>query len=197
MRLFLCGLMVVAIFVFVAFLIAWLFPEGAGWVGVCIAVTCLYAGTFAAWALFGSQTDKKANMIQGEVSRTHPLRDNILYFAVAMALVTLVIAVVIHDTERGVHRSVKNDWTVGLGSAGLALSYAAKAFWTFRRSWRLWAIIAALFVVFGAITLPILSQMEKVPLLLMGPLANVELLLAILLLDWIVPGKSGNRTCGV
>ena len=126
-------------------------------------------------------------MIQGEVSQTHPLRDNLLYFAVAMAVVTLVIAVTVHDTDRGVRRSFKNDWFVGLGSACFALGYAAKAFWMSRRSWRLWAIIAALFVLFAAITLPILSQMEKVPLLLMGPLANVELLLAIFLLDWIVP----------
>ena len=110
-----------------------------------------------------------------------------------MAVVTLVVAVLIHDDKMGVHRTFKNDWFVGLGSACFALGYAAKAFWTSRRNWRLWAIIATLFVLYAAITLPILSQMENVPLLLMGPLGNVELLLAILLLGWIVPHKSGNR----
>lgn len=185
--------MIVATFAFVVLLIAWLFPQGAGWAGVCMAVTYLYASSFAAWALFGNQTDEETHVIQGEVPQTHPLRDNLLYFAVAMAVVTLVIAVTIHDDQRGVHRSFKNDWFVGVGSACVALGYAAKAFWTSRKSWRLWAIIAALFVLFAATTLPVLSQMERVPLLLMGPLANVELLLAIFLLDWMVPGESANR----
>ena len=193
MRLFLSALRVVATFAFVVLLIAWLFPQGAGWAGLCVAVTCLYASAFAAWALLGNQTDKKAHVIQGEVSQTRPLRDNLLYFAVAMAVVTLAIAVTIHDDKMGVHRTFKNDWFVGFGSACFALGYAAKAFWTSRRNWRVWAIIATLFVLYAAITLPILSQMERVPLLLMGPLCNVELLLAILLLAWLVPDKTRNR----
>jgi magnesium-transporting ATPase (P-type) len=193
MRLFFCGLMVVATFVFVLFLISWLFPQGAGWPGLCVGVTCLYASVFMAWALFGNQTDKTTHSTKGETTRTHHLRDNLLYFAVAMAVVTLVMAVTIHDTERNIHRSSKNDWFVGLGSACFALGYATKAFWKSRRDWRLWAITAALFVLFVAITLPVLSKMEKVPLLLMGPLTNIELLLAILLLDWIVPGTP-NRS---
>lgn len=108
-------------------------------------------------------------------------------------MVTLVMAVAIHDDVRGVHRSFKKDWFVGVGSACVALGYAAKAFWMSRGNWRLWAIIAALFVLYAAITIPVLSQMENVPLLLMGPLTNVELPLAILLLGWLVPDRSGNR----
>ena len=193
MRLFLCALMVVATFAFVVLLVAWLFPQGAGWPGACMAVTCLYASAFAAWALFGNRTDKKTHVIKDEVTETHPLRDNLLYFAVAMAVVTLAMAVTIHDTERGIHRSFKNDWFVGVGSACFALGYAAKAFWASRKSWRLWAIIAALFVLFTAITLPVLSQIGKVPLLLMGPLANIELLLTILLLERLVGLKPVYR----
>lgn len=185
--------MVVATFVLVVLLLKWLFPQGAGWTGVCVAVTCLYAGTFVVWALFGSQTGKKGKVIEGATTQAHPLRDNLLYFSVAMVAVTLVIAVTVHDTERGIHRSFKNDWFVGFGSACFALGYAVKAFWALRRNWRLWAVIVALFILFTATTLPILSQMKKAPLLLMGPLANVELLLAIFLLDWIVPRKSAWR----
>jgi len=188
MRLFLCASLVVATFVVVALIIAWLFPQGAGWAGLCMAVTCLYASAFGAWTLFGDQTNK-TTYPKGATSRTHRLRDNLLYFAVAMAAVTLVIAVMIHDTDRGIYRSFRNDWFVGVGSACVALGYAARAFWTSRKSWRLWVIIATLFILFTTITLPVLSHMEKVPLLLMGPLTNVELLLAILLLNWIVPDK--------
>jgi hypothetical protein len=103
-----------------------------------------------------------------------------------MAVVTIVVAMVIHDSERGIQHNFKNDWFVGFGSACVALGYAAKAFWISRRNWRLWAVIAALFALFTAITIPTLSQMEKVPLLLMGPLANIELLIAFVALDWFI-----------
>jgi hypothetical protein len=100
-----------------------------------------------------------------------------------MAVVTIVMALVIHDTERGIHLNFKNDWSVGFGSAFVSLGYAAKAFWISRKNWRLWAAIAALFAIFTATTIPALSQIENVPLLLMGPLANIELLVAFVALD--------------
>jgi hypothetical protein len=168
MRLFLAAVMVVVTFAFVALLISRLFPYGAGWAGVYLAITCLYASAFAAWALIGKQTGKRTRAIGDEIAQRRLLRDNFLYFAVAMAVVTIVVAVAIHDDERGIHRYFKNDWSVGFGSACLALGYSAKAFWVFCRNWRLWAAIAALFAMFTAITIPVLSQMEKVPLLLIG-----------------------------
>jgi len=51
-------------------------------------------------------------------------------------------------------------------------------------------IIVALFAMFTAITIPVLSQMEKVPLLLMGPLANIEQLIAMVVLQWFVEQQS-------
>jgi hypothetical protein len=190
MRLFVAAVTVVATFVVVVLLISRLFPDGAGWAGLCVAITCLYAGTFSAWALLGNKPDKNARAMQGEIVQRNPLRDNLLYFAVAMAVVTIVIALVIHDSERGIHRNFKNDWFVGFGSACFALGYAAKAFWISRRNWRLWAVIAALFALFTAVTIPALSQMEKVPLLLMGPLANIELLIAFVALNWFIGTQS-------
>jgi hypothetical protein len=186
MRLIVAAVMVVVTFVVVALLISRLFPYGAGWAGVCVAVTCLYASAFGAWALLGNKTANNARAAQGEVVQRSPLRDNLLYFAVAMAVVTIVVAMVIHDSERGIQHNFKNDWFVGFGSACVALGYAAKAFWISRRNWRLWAVIAALFALFTAITIPTLSQMEKVPLLLMGPLANIELLIAFVALNWFI-----------
>ena len=121
--------MVVVTFVVVVLLISRLFPHGAGWAGVCVAITCLYAGAFGAWALLGNKPANTARAMQGEIVQRNPLRDNLLYFAVAMAVVTIVIAMVIHDSERGIHRNFKNDWFVGFGSASFALGYVAKAFW--------------------------------------------------------------------
>jgi hypothetical protein len=192
-RLSLAAVMVVAIFAFVLLLISRLFPYGAGWAGVCVAMTCLYASAFGAWALLGNKPDKNVRAIQGDIVQQHPLRDNLLYFAVAMAAVTIVLAVTIHDTDRGIDRDFKNDWFVGVGSACVASGYAGKAFWIYRRNWRLWAVIAALFALFTAITIPFLSQMEKVPLLFMGPLANIELLIAFAALDRFIGGRSLRR----
>jgi magnesium-transporting ATPase (P-type) len=194
MRLSIAAITVVAIFVFVLLLISRLFPYGAGWAGVCVAMTCLYASAFGVWALLGNKPHKNAQAEQGDIMQQHPLRDNLLYFAVAMAAVTMVIAVTIHDTDRGIHRNFKNDWFVGLGSACFALGYAVKTFWTYRRNWSLWAVIAALFALFTAITIPFLSQMQKVPLLFMGPLANIELLIALVALDWFIGRQSRRQT---
>ena len=194
MRLSVAAVIVVATFVFVVLLISRLFPYGAGWAGVCIAMTCLYASAFGAWALLGNKPDKNARAMQGDIMQQHPLRDNLLYFAFAMAVVTIVIAMTIHDTERGIHRNSRNDWFVGFGSACIALVYAAKAFWIHRGSWRLWAVIAVLFALFTAITIPFLSQMEKVPLLFMGPLTNIELLIAVAALEWFIGRHSRRRS---
>jgi magnesium-transporting ATPase (P-type) len=193
MRLFVAAVTVVATFVVVVLLISRLFPHGAGWAGICVAITCLYASAFGAWALLGNNTGKKGRATQAKGVQQHFLSDNLLYFAVAMAVVTITVAVTIHDTERGIHRSFKNDWFVGLGSACVALGYAAKAFWIFRRNWHLWGVISALLAVFTAIAIPVLSQMEKVPLLFMGPLANVELLIAFVVLDWFFGRDSWRR----
>src|SRR3979490_736050 len=158
MRLSIAAIAVVAIFVFVLLLILRLFPYGAGLAGVCVAMACLFASVVGAWALIGRKPHKNARAEQGDIVQQHPLRDNLLYFAIAMAAVTMVIAVTMHDTDRGIHRSLKNDWFVGLGSACFALGYAVKAFWSYRWNWTLRAVIAVLFVLFTAITIPFLSQ---------------------------------------
>ena len=101
MRLFAAAVMVVVTFVVVALLISRLFPYGAGWAGVCVAVTCLYASAFGAWALLGNETSSDARAMQGDIAQRGPLRNNVLYFAVAMAVVTIVLAMVIHDSEKG------------------------------------------------------------------------------------------------
>jgi hypothetical protein len=186
MRLSLAAIMVVGVFVFVALLISRLFPYGAGWAGVCIAITCLYASAFGAWALLGNKPDKNARVMQDDIALQHALRNNLLYFAVAMVIVTILMAITIHDTDRGIHRNFRKDWFVGFGSACVAVGYAAKAFWIHHGNWRLWAVIAALFALFTAITVPVLSQIDQVPLLLMGSLANIELLIAFAALDWLI-----------
>jgi hypothetical protein len=54
--------------------------------------------------------------------------------------------------------------------------------------------IAALFILFTAITIPFLSQMEKVPLLFMGPLANVVLLIALVALGRFIGWHARRRS---
>jgi magnesium-transporting ATPase (P-type) len=190
MRLFIAATIVVAAFVGVVLLISWLFPYGAGWLGACVAITCLYAAAFATWSLLGNQSVKKGRGRQDKSSDRHRLRDNLLYFAVGMAVVTLVLAMTVHDADRGIHRNFRGDWVVGFGSVCFALGYAAKAYWNFRKGWRLWISVFVLFLLFSAMTIPILSRMEKVPLLLMGPLANIEGVIAFIALDWLVARRS-------
>jgi hypothetical protein len=85
MRLLVVAVMVVATFVAVTLLISRLFPYGAGWAGVCIAITCLYASTFGAWALLGNNPQEAARSAKGNIAQQRPLRNNLIYFAVGMA----------------------------------------------------------------------------------------------------------------
>ncbi len=78
MRLFVAAAMVVVTFVVVVLLISRLFPYGAGWAGVCVAVACLYASAFGAWAVLGNKPDKNTPAMQGEIVERHLLRDNLL-----------------------------------------------------------------------------------------------------------------------
>jgi hypothetical protein len=100
MRLFVAAVMVVATFVLAALLVSRLFPYG-GWAGLCVVITCLYASAFGAWALFGDRPGKDAGAIQSKIARRHLLRDNLLYFAVAMVAVTIAIAVLINTPKKG------------------------------------------------------------------------------------------------
>jgi hypothetical protein len=126
--------MVVATCAVIVLLISRLFPYGAGWPGVCVAISYSYASTFGAWALLGNKPGKSARVTEGKIVQGHLLRDNLLYFGVGMAAVTIVIAVTIHDTDRGIDRYFKNDWLVGVGSACFVLGYAGKGFWIFHRN---------------------------------------------------------------
>jgi hypothetical protein len=198
MRLFVAAVTVVATFVVVVLLISRLFPHGAGWAGTCVAITCLYASAFGAWALLGNNTGKKGRATQAEGVQQHFLRDNLLYFAVAMAVVTITVAVTIRDTERGIHRSFKNDWFVGLGSACVALGYAAKAFWIFRRNWHLWAVISALLALFTAIAIPVSPKWRRCHCCLWGrwPMSNCSLLLWYLTGSLVgIRGDVAHRSC--
>jgi hypothetical protein len=113
-------------------------------VGVCVVITCLYASAFAAWALLGNE---KKGVSEHPTQDPGRLRDNALYFAVGMAVVTVTLVLAIHDTDRGIQRTWRNDWFVGVGGAIFAIGYAAKACWTLRSDWCLWALLTALFAI--------------------------------------------------
>jgi hypothetical protein len=82
-------------------------------------------------------------------------------------LVTIVIGVAIQDADKGIHRKFRDDWFVGIGSACFVFDYAINVFWEFRRSWRMWAALAALLIAFVGIVVPILSHIDS------GKLGNV------------------------
>jgi hypothetical protein len=121
------------------------------------------------------------------------MRDYLLYLVIALTIVAIIIGLAIQDTDKGIHRKFKNDWVVGIGSACIIFGYAVRAYWRFRKNWRMWAAMAALLAAFVGLVVPTLSQMDRVPLLLMTPLIAAGSLIVHATLNWVLTGQRENN----
>jgi hypothetical protein len=186
MRLFLAAITVVTSFICGVLLIARLLPFAGTSLKLTLAFAWLLGSIFAAWLVVGNQTVATTRGEPDRITERARVRDNLLYLAIALTLVTMVTALAIYDAERGIHRKFRDDWVVGFGSALFVFGYAAKAFWGFRKNWRMWAAMAALFGAFVGLVVPILSHMDRVPLLLMTPLFAVGSVIVQAALNWVV-----------
>jgi len=118
--------------------------------------------------------------------RQHTVRDSLLYIAIALLLVAGAISYAFYSAHKGKEPDFKNDWSVTVATAGLVFGYAVKAYWRLRQTWSFWAGWFGLLIAHFTILLPILSRAEKVPLLLIGVIAPLEIVIVYALLDLIV-----------
>src|ERR1700733_12199697 len=198
MRLFVAAVTVVATFVVVVLLILRLFPPWSrlGWYlrGDHLLVRKRIWRVGVAWKQHWQKGPGNASRRR---ATAFPERQPSI-FCSRNGVVTITVAVTIRDTERGIHRSFKNDWFVGLGSACVALGYAAKAFWIFRRNWHLWAVISALLALFTAIAIPVSPKWRRCHCCLWGrwPMSNCSLLLWYLTGSLVgIRGDVAHRSC--
>ena len=124
--------------------------------------------------------------------RQHVGRDLLLYVAIALLITAFAVGYAVYLAHKGKEPDFKNDWTVAAATAGIVFGYAFKAHWRLRRMWSFWASCIGLLIAHFAILLPIFSRLEKVPLVLIGVIAPLELVIVYALLDFIA-GRSNSR----
>jgi lysylphosphatidylglycerol synthetase-like protein (DUF2156 family) len=119
-------------------------------------------------------------------------KDLLLYVAIALLVAAVAVGYGVYLAGKGENANFKNDWSVAIATAALVFGYAIKGCWRLRRAWLFWVICLALLIAHFAILLPILSRMEKVPLILIGIIAPLEILIVGHALDFIV-GRFNSR----
>jgi hypothetical protein len=116
----------------------------------------------------------------------HAARDFLLYIAIGLLVAVYVACYGFYLARKGVEPNFKNDRSVTIATAALVFGYAIKSHWQLRRVWSFWAAWFALLIAHFAILLPLLSRMEKVPLVLIGVIGPLEILVVYPLMDFIV-----------
>ena len=124
--------------------------------------------------------------------RQHAVRDLFLYVAIALLVAAFAVGYGFYLAHKGKEPDFKNDWSVAVVTASIVFGYAFKAHWRLRRMWSFWASCIGLLIAHFAILLPLFSRMEKVPLVLIGAIAPLELVIVYALLDFIA-GRSNSR----
>jgi hypothetical protein len=118
--------------------------------------------------------------------REHAAMDLLLYIAIALLVAAVAIGYGVYLGRKGEKPNFKNDWFVTIGTAALVFGNAVKGRWRLRRLWSFWAIWFVLLVAHFVILLPILSRMEKVPLLLIAIIGPLEVFIVYPVLDSVV-----------
>lgn len=125
-------------------------------------------------------------LMKSNKERQNTGRDLLLYIAIALLIAGVAGGYGVYLGRKGEEPNFKNDWSVTVATAALVFGYAIRHGRRMRKLWSFWAIWFALLVIHFAILLPILSQMEKVPLVLIGLIAPLEVFIVHPTLDFIV-----------
>jgi hypothetical protein len=123
--------------------------------------------------------------------RQHAGRDLLLYVAIALLIAGFAIGYGVYLAHKGKKPDFKNDWSVAVLTGVLVFGNVFKTRWQLRRMWSFWASCIGLLIAHFAILLPIFSRLEKVPLVLIGVIAPLELVIVYALLDFVA-GRSNS-----
>jgi hypothetical protein len=106
--------------------------------------------------------------------RQHAARDFLLYITIGLLVAAFALSYGFYLAKKGVEPKFKNDWSVTISTAALVFGYAIKSYRQLRGLWSFWVAWFALLIAHFAILLPLLSRMEKVPLVWIGVITPLE-----------------------
>lgn len=158
-------------------------PNVPPWADITLSIVWLFVLIATAFLL-----GNKGQGSQGDPRQLrHRLRDTLLYLGIALVPVTIGIAVMIHDSDKGIHRNIKENWVVCIITAASVLGFVVKNFWRFRRGWRMWAVLAVYSALHFSIGVPVLRQLDRIPAIYIWPIAMFELILVTFALHLVTP----------
>jgi hypothetical protein len=118
--------------------------------------------------------------------RQHAARDFLLYIVIGLLVAAFAGSYGFYLARRGLEPKFKNDWFVTISTAALVFGHAVKSHRRLRRLWSFWAAWLALLIAHFAILLPLLSRMDKVPLIWIGLITPLEIFIVYPALDFVV-----------
>lgn len=109
--------------------------------------------------------------------RSGRVRDFLLYLAIAISIVALLIAGILHQAKTGGSGNLPIKWLGFAGTTAVVFGYAIRAC---QQSWgkqKFWALLGLFFAVHSGLGVFVLLRVPTVPLLLYGVLTGPEYVL--------------------
>jgi hypothetical protein len=156
MRVTLAAVIILSGFVAGAAGIVRLAPEAPDWLQA--GMSFLWLGVLIAGAYVFGNEQQGHNVLP----RTQ-LRDGLIYAGIGFTLAAVVIAFGLRDIDLGIHRNIRANWVIGIITALYVCGQSVKDYWTFRRSWRLWCILAAYLALQIRVIIPVLGALSRIP----------------------------------
>jgi cell division protein FtsW (lipid II flippase) len=116
------------------------------------------------------------------MTKKNRTRDYVVYVGVGLLVACGAAAYGIYTARHGIVPQFKNDWTVALVTAGIAFGFVLRSP-SPKHDARFWVVWSLLLLLHFVIFLPVLSRMNKVPLVLGGLIAPVEFVALSFLLN--------------
>jgi hypothetical protein len=184
LRLILSALLIVVTFGLGAWGISFLLPSSPAWVKVAVSVVWLFVIIASAFFL-GNQ---KRGTEEERREFRHIFRNNILYLAIAILPITVLVALAIHDVDKGIQRNIKQNWLLCTITASAVLGLSIEEFWRLRRLWQMWAVLVAYSALHFSIGVPALVQLHRIRVGYISLIAMPELMLVSYFL-YLLQGK--------
>jgi len=185
MRLVIAGVAVVAGFVVGMLGIARLTPDSPAWVRVALATVWLF-GLIAGAYLLGNKSYPRTPEVRRRI------RDGFLYLGIGFLVAVVVVAVVIHDLDKGIHRNYRQNWVFCVLTAAVVVGYSVKDFWRFRRGWRMWAVLAVYVTLHFTIGVPALGNLDRIPAWYIWAIGMPEAMLVTFALHLVTATQTAN-----
>lgn len=128
------------------------------WIKIAVVIVWLFV-LIASALLLGNM---KSGAGEERREFQHVLRNDILYLAIALIPVTALCALIVHDTDMGIQRNIRQNWLLCELTAFTVVGISIEQFWRLRRTWQLWGVLLAYAALHFSIGVPALTRLDRI-----------------------------------